>query len=376
MRIGIVVGEQSGDNLGAGLMRAILKTHPDCIFEGIGGPEMQKLGLQSMFPMERLSVMGFIEPLGRLPELLRIERSLIQHFTLNPPDIFIGIDSPAFNLRIERVLRQQNIKTAHYVSPSVWAYAEKRIERIAQAVDIMLVLLPFETSIYQAYDIPVKFVGHPLADRIDQTVIGDDIREEFKLGSQDTAIALLPGSRGNEIKRIAPVFLQTARDAMRKFPQLKFLLPCANQHRYKQLEMLIKKYDCESIVKLIDGQAHKVIAASDFVFITSGTATLEALLLRKPMVICYKLAPLTYFFASRMLKVPYVGLPNLLAGRLLVPEYLQDQVTVKNLSAELDRFMTGHWEQGTLVSEFESIHRQLAVDADNRAAKAILELLN
>jgi len=373
LRFGIIAGEMSGDNLGAGLMAAILLKYPNCEFEGIGGPAMIKLGFKSFFPMERLSVMGFIEPLSRLPELLGIERQLRRYFTENPPDAFIGIDSPAFNIRIEKSLRANNIKTIHYVSPSVWAYREKRIKKIKQAVDLMLVLFPFETAIYDANNIKVRFVGHPLADSIgfeDNRVVA---RKNLGLDESATVVALMPGSRSNEIKRLGPVFFKTAKFLHRSHPDYQFVVPCANSECKSQVQLILEKEVCDSLVKVLDGDAQTAISASDLVLLASGTATLEAMLFKRLMVVCYKLSPLTYALASRMLKIPYVGLPNLLAGKLLVPEFMQNAVTGKNLSNEIVRLLNDDSGRKEIISQFEHIHRQIAGNANERAADAVLQ---
>ncbi|MFM1895555.1 MAG: hypothetical protein RLZZ385_629 [Pseudomonadota bacterium] len=374
LRIGILAGEKSGDNLGAGLMAAIQARHPQCRFEGIGGPAMIALGFHSLFPMERLSVMGFIEPLGRLPELLRIDRQLARHFIANPPDVFIGIDSPGFNLRFEERLRRHGIKTVHYVSPSVWAYGEKRILRIRRAVDLMLVLFPFETMIYEANDVPVTYVGHPLADSIGPESRTEAARQALGLAADDTVITLMPGSRGTEIKRLAPVLLTTARQLLMQRPQLKLLLPCAGVEHQAPLQRLIADHGLEGRVSLLDGNAHGAIAAADVVVLASGTATLEALLLKRPMVVCYRLSSLTYALASRMIRIPYVGLPNLLAGRRLVPELLQADLTPTNLMAAVNRILAGKDDREALLEEYERIHSMLRCNASQQAADAVLQL--
>ena len=374
LRIGIIAGESSGDNLGADLMRVLQQRNPDTVFEGIGGPAMLARGFHSFFPMERLSVMGFVEPLGRLPELLRIDKTLRQHFLAQPPDLFIGIDSPGFNLRFEEALHQGGIRTAHYVSPSVWAYREKRIHRIKRAVDLMLVLFPFETAIYETHGVPVEYVGHPLADSIGFEDQRDAARQQLQIDPQGTVIALLPGSRANELKRLGPVFLQTAKALQQKTPGLRFILPCAGPERYRQMQAMLAQENCTDQVQLLDGQAQTAMSAADLVLMSSGTATLEAMLLNRPMVICYKLAPLTYALASRMVKIPHVGLPNLLAQKALVPEFLQHAVTVENLQSAIERMLADDAAVADLQSEFRQIHQQLRCQASERAADAVLRL--
>jgi lipid-A-disaccharide synthase len=374
LRIGVVAGEKSGDNLGAGLMQAILDKHPTCQFEGIGGPAMTALGFNSFFPMDRLSVMGFVEPLGRLPELLRIRKFLKQHFVSHPPDVFIAIDSPDFNLQIEKYLRAQDIKTVHYVSPSVWAYRENRIKLIKQAVDLMLVLFPFETEIYTKHEIPVKFVGHPLAHSIGFEDLKIPIRKQLGLNLNDTVITLMPGSRRSEIKRLCPIFIETAKKLRTSHPDIKFLIPCASQERKDQIELLVQETRSESLVTILDGDAKQAISAADLVLLSSGTATLETMLLKRLMIVCYKLAPLTYMLASRLVTIPHVGLPNLLAGKLLVPEYLQNEVTVPNLVGAVERLLNDTSAREEVLTQFESMHQQMAGDANLIAADAVLRL--
>lgn len=378
MRIGIIAGEVSGDILGVGLMQAIRRICPDAQFEGIGGPRMLAEGFHSFFPMERLSVMGFIEPLGRLPELLRIKKTLETHFIASPPDVFVGIDSPGFNLRIEKVLHDHAIKTVHYVSPSVWAWGQKRIHKIAQAVDLVLALFPFETKIYEQHNVPAKFIGHPLADSIEMDVADRDqqrrARAMLGLASDGRVIALMPGSRRDEINRLGPIFIATAKRCLATNPQLQFVIPCANQERRMQVEQLLTEQAAGKMFHVLDGQSHQAMLAADLVLLASGTATLEAMLLKRPMVVCYRLSPLTYALASRMLKVPYVSLPNLLAGERLVPEFLQNDVTVENLSTELNALIGDDARRALLAQRFMRIHHDIRRDASRQAAVAVLQV--
>ncbi len=382
MRIAMIAGETSGDILGAGLMQAILRICPDARFEGIGGPRMLALGFHSFVPMERLSVMGFIEPLGRLPELLRIKKNLETHFIASPPDVFVGIDSPGFNLRIEKVLHDSGIRTVHYVSPSVWAWGQKRIHKIAQAVDLVLALFPFETAIYDRHNVPVRFIGHPLADtieiRTDDDARQQQMRVELGLSGAGNVIALMPGSRRDEIRRLGSVFFATAQRCLERDPKLRFVIPCANAERRAQVEQMLGEDESARQVRqsflVLDGHSHEAMLAADVVLLASGTATLEAMLLKRPMVVCYKLAPLTYALASRMLKVPYVALPNLLAGERLVPEFLQDQVTVENLQRELFALLADVERRQLLAQRFGAIHLDIRRDASAEAARAVLEV--
>jgi lipid-A-disaccharide synthase len=373
LRIGILAGESSGDILGAGLMHALRQMHPDIEFEGIGGPLMQAQGLKSRHPMERLSVMGLIEPLKRLPELLGIRRDIIEYFSQHPPAVFIGIDSPDFNLTIERRLKEKGIRTVHYVSPSVWAWRQKRITKIARSVDLLLTLFPFEAEFYRKHEVPVCFVGHPLADLIDLEPNTRLAREQLGLNSGDKVVALLPGSRRGEVARMGPVFLETAVLLMKQLPELQFLVPCANQARKQQLEAMLGTG--HNTVHLLDGQSRIAMEAADAVVIASGTATLEAMLLKKPMLVCYKMASLSYAIISRMLKVPFFSLPNLLTGRLLVEELVQQQVNPSNIAVKAITLLQQASTHQALLSEYSKIHESLRRGADARAAQAVLALI-
>lgn len=375
LRIGVVAGEASGDILGAGLIAALQKRFPGLEVEGIAGPRMLALGAESLFPMERLSVMGLVEPLKRLPELLKIRRTLRRHFTDNPPDIFIGIDSPDFNLSLEESLRAVGIPTMHYVSPSVWAWRSGRIKKIARAVDHMLTLLPFEASFYREHNVPVTFVGHPLADEIPLEVDMLEARKQLGFAPEDEVIALLPGSRGGEVKLLGPLFLQTAQWCLQRRPNLKFVLPAASELRLRELKEQLQAYP-ELPVTLLDGDSQKAMAAADNVLIASGTATLETMLLKKPMVVAYKMAWLSYAIFSRMLKTQWVSLPNLLAQKALVPEILQDDATPENLGRALLRYYEEPQVADQLQREFYEMHRTLRRSASERAVDAVAELLN
>ncbi|WP_444931814.1 lipid-A-disaccharide synthase [Microbulbifer sp. SSSA002] len=375
IRIGIVVGEASGDILGSGLMAALKARLPNVQFEGIAGPRMLALGAESLFPMERLSVMGLVEPLKRLPELLKIRRSLRRHFTDNPPDLFIGVDSPDFTLTLEAALKAEGIPTVHYVSPSVWAWRQGRIKKIARAVDHMLTLLPFEAKFYRENQVPVTFVGHPLADEIPLQV--DTVSERKALGFErdDRVIALLPGSRGGEVRMLGPLFLQTARWCHQRHPDIKFVIPAASQQRMVEIEEQLKDYP-ELPITLLDGQSRRAVSAADCVLIASGTATLETMLLKKPMVVTYKLGRLTSMIVSRMLHTPWVSLPNLLAQKELVPEILQNDAIPENLGAALMRYFDDPLLGDHLQREFFEMHQQLRRNASERAADAVLGLLD
>ena len=369
VRIALVAGEASGDILGAGLMRALKARHPAVEFIGVGGPLMQAEGLTSYFPMERLSVMGLVEVLGRLRELLARRKLLIQTLIEEKPDVFIGIDAPDFTLNIELKLRQAGIKTVHYVSPSVWAWRQKRVLKIREGCDLMLTLLPFEARFYQEQGVPVRFVGHTLADA--SPLQADRAAARAELGLPDgPLVALMPGSRGGEVGRLGALFFDAAERLLAMKPGIRFVLPCASPQRRAQIETLLDGRNLP--LTLLDGQSHLALAACDAVLIASGTATLEALLYKRPMVVAYRLAPLTFWILKRMVKSPYISLPNLLAQRLLVPELLQDDATPAALAQTLLPLIDGGEEQ---TRGFDDIHRTLRRDASNQAADAVLNLI-
>lgn len=369
LRIALVAGEASGDILGSGLMRALKAQHPAVEFIGVGGPLMQAEGLTSYFPMERLSVMGLVEVLGRLRELLARRKLLIKTLIEEKPDVFIGIDAPDFTLNIELKLRQAGIKTVHYVSPSVWAWRQKRVLKIREGCDLMLTLLPFEARFYEEKGVPVRFVGHTLADAI--PLQADRAAARAELGLPDgPLVALMPGSRGGEVGRLGALFFDAAERLQAQKPGIRFVLPCASPQRRAQIETLLEGRNLP--LTLLDGQAHLALAACDAVLIASGTATLEALLYKRPMVVAYRLAPLTFWILKRMVKSPYISLPNLLAQRLLVPELLQDDATPEALAQTLLPLIDGGEEQ---TRGFDDIHRTLRRDASNQAADAVLTLI-
>lgn len=370
LRIALVAGEASGDILGSGLMQALRERHPDVEFIGVGGPRMEALGLRSMFAMERLSVMGLVEVLGRLPELLRRRKHLIADLIEARPDVFIGIDAPDFNLTVELRLRRAGIRTVHYVSPSVWAWRQKRVLKIRDGCDLMLTLFPFEAQFYAEHQVPVRFVGHPLADAIPLQADRAQARHELGLPEEGAVVALMPGSRGGEVSRLGPLFLDAAERLRTLRPGVHFVMPCANPERRAQLEQLLANRDLP--LTLLDGRSHDALAACDAVLIASGTATLEALLFKRPMVVAYRVAGLTYRILKRLVKSPYVSLPNLLAERLLVPELLQDAATPDALAQTLAPLIDG----GTAQTDgFDVIHRALRRDASVQAADAVLALV-
>jgi lipid-A-disaccharide synthase len=383
--IGMVAGESSGDILGAGLIKALRAHYPDCRFVGVGGPLMLAAGFESITPMERLSVMGFVEPLGRLPELLRLKRDLIKRFSVDRPAVFIGIDAPGFNLRLEQSLHNIHIPTVHYVSPSVWAWGKGRVKKIASAVDLMLTLFPFEIEVYRANKIPVVCVGHPMADRIDPLADQASVKAlaRARLGydcASAALVCLMPGSRAGEVKRLAPVFLETAIRCLALRPAMRFVIPCATPALKQDISTLLSDPALVpphylDAFKLLDGDSQLAMQAADLLLMASGTATLEGMLLQRPMVVCYRMAPLTWWLASRLVKVPYVSLPNLLAGERLVPEFLQHAAESDELCRQVFSWLDYPERLRELSGRFTQIHQQLRLDADTQAALAISHLI-
>ncbi|TWH64710.1 lipid-A-disaccharide synthase [Azomonas agilis] len=371
LTIALVAGEASGDILGAGLMQALKARTPHIRFIGVGGSRMQAEGLDSFFPQERLAVMGLVEVLGRLPELLWRRYALVRYLIQQQPDVFIGIDAPDFNLGLELKLRHAGIRTVHYVSPSVWAWRQKRVLKIRKACDLMLTLLPFEARFYEEHQVPVHFIGHPLADQIEMSVDSGAARKRLGLSAEDSVIALMPGSRGGEVSRLGSLFLETARLLQIQRPNIRFILPCATPERRHQLEQLLLDYP-ELSVRLLDGQSHEALTACNAVLIASGTATLEALLHRRPMVVAYRVSNMTYRIAKRLVKTPFFALPNLLAGRLLVPEFIQDAAQPNAMVPALIQALDHPQEQ---VATFAKLHQKLRLNASHQAAEAVLELV-
>ena len=373
--IAIIAGEASGDILGAGLIRSLRKRYPKARFVGIGGDEMIAEGFHSLVPMERLSVMGLVEVLGRIRELFSIRARLLDYFFTTPPDVVIGIDSPDFTLAIERRCREAGIPSAHYVSPSVWAWRQKRIFKIAKSVDLMLTLFPFEARFYEEHNVPVAFVGHPLADRIPMRPDTDAARKALGLSLDQPVLAILPGSRGGEVERLGTLFLEASRWLQERRPDIQLVIPCVNRDREKQVQGLVEALEVKLPVTLVRGRSREVMAASDVVLLASGTATLEAMLLKRPMVVGYRLSNLSYKLLSRLVKVPWVTLPNLLAQKGLVPELLQDDATPETLGAAVLERMENTEEREHLQQAFTELHESLRQNADERAAIAISELL-
>lgn len=375
-RIGLVAGELSGDLIGAGLLGALARRLPGIHCEGIGGVGLLAAGCQGLYPMERLSVVGLAEVVRRVPELLRARRRLLARWVASPPGVFVGVDAPDFNLGLERQLRSLGVPTVHYVSPSVWAWRRYRVHKLARAVDRLLVLFPFEADFYERHGVPVRLVGHPLADQIPLEPDATRARRELGLPADGEWVALLPGSRPGEVARLSAPLLGAAAWLHARRPGLGFLVPAASPETRVLFEAEWRRAGMDLPLRVFDGLGRTVMEAADVVLLASGTATLEALLLKRPMVVTYRLHPLTYALAQRLVRVEHVSLPNLLAGRALVPEFLQDQATPERLGAAVLSFLEDLGARASLQETFRTLHRTLRLGADDRAAEAVLELLS
>jgi lipid-A-disaccharide synthase len=369
----IVVGEHSGDTLGEGLMRSLLVTYPNAKFIGIGGPKMQALGFESLYAMDELSVMGLVEVLGRIGRLLKVRKSLVQFFNENKPDVFIGIDAPDFNIGLERKLKIENIKTVHYVSPSVWAWRENRIFKIAKATNMVLALLPFEKSFYDKHQVPCTFVGHPLADDIPMFSDKAAARTRLNLPQEKKILALMPGSRGGELSRLLADFFSSAKLLQAEDENLVLVAPMISHSRVEQFNQLKKTYAPDLTVEVILNKTQDVMAASDCLLTASGTVTLEAALIKRPMVICYKFSAVTYLLARFLVKLKWFSLPNLLANKSLVPELLQKEVCAEQIVPLVKERL--YQDQSQLDESYRQIHQQIKCDASKQAAKAVIDVL-
>lgn len=330
-------------------------------------------GFHSLFDMERLSVMGIVEPLKRLPELLHIRKTLFNHFLSWGADIVVGIDSPDFNLGLEEKLRKNGLLTAHYVSPSVWAWRQGRVKKIARAVDRMITLFPFETGFYRQHRVPVSFVGHPLADRIPLET--DMLAARRRLGLEEGMwLAVMPGSRGSEIKHMCGIFLQVCRQLHAENPRLQFVIPSANNARHEEISQILKSFP-DLPVTLVEGNSHTVMAASDGVLLTSGTTALEAMLLNKPMVVAYRMGNLSHWLLSRLIHTPYISIPNLLAGKDLVPELIQDDASLENMLVETRAMLYDRERRQNLKAAFRELHESLRLGAGETAAGILAQMI-
>ena len=375
MRVALVAGEASGDLLGAGLIRALRERMPRASFEGVAGPEMQAAGCEALESAEVLSVMGLIEPLTEIPKLLKLRGALVRRWTENPPDVFIGIDAPDFNLGLEARLRATGVKTVHYVSPSVWAWRQGRLRKIRESADCVLCLLPFEKAFYDERHMRAEFVGHPMADRTPEHPDLDGARKALGI-REDCVVAVLPGSRMSEVSRLGPVFAATAAELAERRPDAAFVAPMATDRIRDAFTGHVEKAGVADRFTLTSGEAEKVITSADVVLLASGTATLQTALLGKPMVAAYRLAPLTYAIARglRLVKVPYFSLPNLLTDEPLVPEFLQQAASPPALAEALFSLLDDAPRRARIAKAFARLRLELARGADGRAAETVLEV--
>lgn len=375
VRIGIVAGEASGDLLGKHLIQALKLKRSDLEFVGIAGPKMLGEGAQSIFPIERLSVRGYVEVIKHLFGLLILRRQLLNYFLTNRIDLFIGIDAPDFNFWLERKLKNKGIKTIHYVSPSVWAWRKNRIKKIKHAVSHMLALFPFEPALYQDAGIPVTYVGHPLADMLPIEPDTAAAREGLKLKSSALVIAMLPGSRQSEVQQHAELFVKTAKLIYADYPDAIFLVPLITRET-RQIFELATFHANESLpIQILFGHAHDAMEAADVVIVASGTATLEAALLKKPMVITYRMSKISWQILKRMRLQPYVGLPNILAEKFIVPELLQNDATPEKLAEATIKLISDTQHTAEIKTEFTKIHHRLKQNTAEKAANTILAYL-
>ncbi|MEW5289008.1 lipid-A-disaccharide synthase [Erwinia papayae] len=374
LTIALVAGETSGDILGAGLIRALKEKHPDTRFVGVAGPLMQAEGCEAWYEMEELAVMGIVEVLGRLPRLLKIRRDLTKRFAQLQPDVFVGIDAPDFNITLEGRLKQRGIRTIHYVSPSVWAWRQKRVFKIGRATDLVLAFLPFEKAFYDRYNVPCRFIGHTMADAMPITPDKRAARQELGIADSALCLALLPGSRGAEVEMLSADFLNAAALLRQKWPDLEILVPLVNSRRRQQFEQIKQQVAPDLPVHLLDGNARAAMIASDAALLASGTAALECMLAKCPMVVGYRMKPFTFWLAKRLVKTDYVSLPNLLAGGELVKELLQEQCQPEQLASALEPLLTRNEARENLLTTFAELHHQIRWNADEQAASAVLEL--
>lgn len=375
LRIGIVAGEVSGDVLGARLIQAIRQRVPNARFEGVGGSEMKALGCKSLVPIDRLSVMGLTEILGRYRDLVRIRDKLTRHFLDNPPDVFIGIDFPGFNLGLEHRLRRAGIRTVHYVSPQVWAWRSYRVRKIRKAVDKILTLFPFEAAFYEKHSVPVRFVGHPLADEIPLTVDMREVRARLKLPQESLVVAMLPGSRVTELRAHADLFVQTAQWLIQRDERLHFVVPFVNRRTRAIFDAALQRHAAWDLpMTRMHGHSRDAMGAADVVLAASGTATLEALLLKRPMVVTYRVSWLSYYLIKFFSHIKLYSMPNHLAGRRLVPELLQWAARPERLGKAVEQLFSQPDEVAQMLEEFDRIHVELRGNASAQAAEAVLEV--
>ncbi len=375
MKFGLVAGEASGDVLGAGLIRALRERYPDASFEGVAGPRMVAAGCEQWEPAESLAVMGLVEPLAHIPRLLRLRRELARRWRESPPDVFIGIDAPDFNLGLEKKLRKAGIRTAHYVSPSIWAWRPGRVKKVKKAADTVLCILPFEPPLYEKHGIKAVFVGHPKASEAPESVDTDAARRALGIDA-DEVIALMPGSRTGEVQRIGGVIAAAAALIAKARPRAQFVTPVAGRKLRPLIEAQLADAGMDDRVQLLDGRSIEAMSAADVVLQASGTAVLEAALLQKPTVATYRVAPLTYWIVKglRLLKLTHYTLPNLLTEEPLVPEFMQGEALPAPIADAVIALLEDPERRQSIAGRFGRLRQELALDADQRAADAVLEL--
>jgi lipid-A-disaccharide synthase len=372
----MVAGEASGDLLGSRVIAALRARLPQATYCGIGGPRMVAAGFESWFPQEALAVRGFVEVVRHLPEVLGVRRALAKRLRAAPPQLFIGIDAPEFNLGLERRLKRAGIVTVHLVSPQVWAWRPGRVATLRAAVSRVLVLFPFEEAIYRAADVPVTYVGHPLADDVPERVDREALRADLKVPPQAAVVAVLPGSRQSEIAMMAGPFIEAAKLIARRVPDVRFLVPLATRATRASFEEEVYRRDARGLaLTLLFGHAQDALGACDVALAASGTVTLEAALVHRPMVIAYRVAPLSWAIASRLVRVPHIGLPNILCGEPVVPEFLQDDATPENLAQAVANLLGDEPVRRAVERRFERLHAAMRRNAAERAADALLPLI-
>jgi lipid-A-disaccharide synthase len=373
MRIGLVAGEASGDVLGAGLIRAIRERIPDAEFEGVAGPEMVAAGCEQWEPSDSLAVMGLVEPLAHIPRLLRLRRELARRWRESPPDVFVGIDAPDFNLGLEKKLRKAGIKTAHYVSPSIWAWRPGRVKKVKKAADTVLCILPFEPRLYKEHGVNAVFVGHPKAHEAPEIVDAEAARAELGFGAGEI-VAVMPGSRRGEVSRIGGIVAAAAKEILAARPGIRFVTPVATPILRPMIEQQLRDAGVEAQFTLLDGDAKLAMSAADVVLQASGTAVLEAALLRKPTVATYRVSPVTFWIAKWLVTLEHFTLPNLLTEQPLVPEFMQHNALPGPIAAEVIALLDDPERRRSISERFDRLRAELALDADQHAADSVIEL--
>lgn len=374
LTIALVAGETSGDILGAGLIRALKARVPDARFVGVAGPRMRAEGCEAWYEMEELEVMGIVEVLGRLRRLLCIRADLTRRFTRLKPDVFVGIDAPDFNITLEGKLKKRGIKTIHYVSPSLWAWRQKRVFKMGRSTHQVLAFLPFEKAFYDKFNVPCRFIGHTIADAMPLDPDKDAARDVLGLRRDARCLALLPGSRGAEVEMLSADFLKSAQILRRHYPDLEVVAALVNTRRRAQFERIKAEAAPDLSMRMLDGMAREAMVASDAALLASGTVALECMLAKCPMVVAYRMHPLTFWLAQRLVKTDYISLPNLLAGRELVKELLQDECQPQRLADALLPLLAGDKVSHEMQDIFRQLHQQIRCSADEQAADAVLEL--